>query len=325
MKFGRVKNYPWYQELVSVACLVSLLFSVWTDYARLPDTIAVHFDWNGLANGYGSKGSALLLILGLLFLEWGVDVAVRYQFLLSESKRKRFNWIQLLTVPGVVVVAVCWYRIVDFNLNGGPFQFGLKSLGSWIFLSLVYLFLTEKIRPRGESDGSPIDSLGDELTTKLPERFCLVDHVAPRWWVNLMAWPGILIVVSGLAMMLVPGWLMRGSGLATVFGGLLMLLFAGGFRFVLHQKGLEVQFGTLSIPIKRIPREEIESFELQEYNALADYGGWGLRWGRNNTTAYIISGDTGLLVKTAKRNYLIGSSRSRAFYGALDQLMGRDS
>ena len=132
------------------------------------------------------------------------------------------------------------------------------------------------------------------------------------------------MMVGGFAMMLVPGWLMRGSGLATILGGVLTFLLAGGFRFVLHQNGLEIQFGTLSIPVKRISKDDIESFELQEYNALADYGGWGIRWGRGNTTAYIISGNTGLLVKTAKRNYLIGTSQSRAFYSALDQLLQRD-
>jgi hypothetical protein len=276
-----------------------------------------------MPNGYGSKAFTLVLILGLLFMEWGIDTAVRYQFLLSEKRRKRFNWVQLLTVPGVVIVAVCWYRIVDFNLHGGPFTFQLKSLGSFVLLSLIYLFLTEKLRPQGESEGRPIDSLGKELLTTLPERFCLIDHVAPKWWVHMMIWPGILMLIGGVAMMLVPGWLMRGSGLATIFGGLLTILFAGGFRFVLHQHGLEVQFGTLSIPVKRIPKEEIESFELQEYNALADFGGWGLRWGRGNTTAYILSGDVGILVRTPKRNYLIGASQSRAFYSALDQLMRR--
>jgi uncharacterized protein DUF1648 len=323
MKFGRVKNYPWYQDTVSLICLLSVLWSVWSHYSDLPDTLAVHFDWKGVPNGYSSKAVTLALILGLLFLEWGIDIAIRYQFLLAESSRKRFNWIQLFSVSGVIIVAGCWHQIVDFNLNGGPFELNWRGFLSWFATASTYLFLTEKLRPRGESDGRPISNLGEELATQLPERFCLIDHLAPRWWVHLMLWPGLLMIGGGIAMIFVPSLLVVSSGVATVLGGFLTLLFAGGFRFVLHQKGLEVQFGTLSIPIKHIAKEEIESIELKEFNALADFGGWGLRWGPDNTTAYVLSGQVGLLVRTARRNYLIGSSQSKAFYSALEQLLSR--
>ena len=76
MKFGRVKNYPWYQEAVSVLCLLSVLYSVWAHYSQLPDRIATHFDWNGVPNGWGSKGFTLALLLGLVLMEWGIDTAV---------------------------------------------------------------------------------------------------------------------------------------------------------------------------------------------------------------------------------------------------------
>ena len=90
-------------------------------------------------------------------------------------------------------------------------------------------------------------------------------------------------------MLFVPNWIMLSSGIATIFGGLLTLLFAGGFRFVLHQKGLEVQFGTLSIPLKRIPTEEITGYELKGFNALADYGGLGRQMGPGTTPRLISS------------------------------------
>lgn len=323
MKIGRLENYPLQQEMVSAVCLVAVLYSAWTNFSNLPHTIAVHFDWNGDPNGYSSKGFALALILGLLAFQWVVDSAVRYQFVRAESKQKRFNWIQFLTVPGVMAVAGSWLAIVDFNLNGGPFQIGWKGVFGWLGLAFIYLFLTEKLRPQGESDFQPFSNIGEDLVVELPERFCLIDHVVPRWWFHLMLWPGLLTTLGGVAMLLVADPLVLVSGVATILGGLLMLLFADGFKFVLHQNGLEVQLGTLSFPIKRISKEEIQGYEIKEFNALADFGGWGLKWGRDNTTGYILSGNVGLLIKTERRNYLVGTEQSRAFYCAVDQLMRR--
>lgn len=55
--------------------------------------------------------------------------------------------------------------------------------------------------------------------------------------------------------------------------------------------------------------DEVEQASVVEYNPVLDYGGWGLRWGRQGR-AYSVSGSTGieLLLKNGKK-VLIGTRR----------------
>ena len=55
-----------------------------------------------------------------------------------------------------------------------------------------------------------------------------------------------------------------------------------------------------------IPMEKIKSITVQEYSALMDYGGWGIRYGMKGK-AYIIDGNKGLnLNLTNGENILVG-------------------
>jgi hypothetical protein len=55
--------------------------------------------------------------------------------------------------------------------------------------------------------------------------------------------------------------------------------------------------------------DEVEQASVVEYNPVLDYGGWGIRWGRQGR-AYNVSGTTGiqLLLKDGK-NIMIGTQR----------------
>jgi Domain of unknown function (DUF1648) len=323
MRVFRIKNYPWYQELPSVICLTSVLLSAAVNWEKFPHPLAIHFNSSGSPNGYGSKSFTLILLVSILLVEWFMDTAIRYQWLLGERNKKRFNWIQILTNPGIVATAASWHLIANFNLATDHPTLGWAGFFTWILLGLVSLVVMELRRPLTLADQQPIRDLGPDFTKSLPEKFCIVDHVAPRWWVWLMAGPGVAMIVGGVAMLFVPSMVVRASGVLTIFGGLLSMLFAGGFRFVVHHRGVDVNFGTLSIPILSLRLDSILGVELQDYNALSDYGGWGLRWGRDNTTAYIISGERGVLIRTGKRNYLLGTEMAPAFLSALSQLLER--
>ncbi len=322
MKIGRIHNYPLYQELVSLACLGSVLLNALGNWSRLPQTLAVHFDWSGQPNGYSSKAATLALVVGIVFMCWAIDSGIRYGVLLAERERKRFNWIQFLTVPGVLISAATWFWIVDFNLNGGPFKLDWVGISGWLLIALSFLLLTEKLRSKADFEARPL-LLDPDLEGELPEKFCLVAREAPTAWVALMLISSVSMLAGGLWMLRIPGWIMTLSGWATVLGGLVCLLFSGGYRFVVHHRGVEVASGFLSIPIKSIPIEDITSAELKEFSPLADFGGWGLRFGADNTTAYVVSGDVGVLVRTAGRNHLLATSKARAFITAIEQLKRR--
>ena len=56
--------------------------------------------------------------------------------------------------------------------------------------------------------------------------------------------------------------------------------------------------------------DEIETFESVEYHPIKEFGGWGVRWGRNGSRALNVSGSLGVrLVNTEGRTFLIGSQR----------------
>lgn len=65
------------------------------------------------------------------------------------------------------------------------------------------------------------------------------------------------------------------------------------------------------IPRKRkIPPEMIASAEPKHYNALRDYGGWGLRYGIGGK-AYNISGNEGVMIRLVDgEHFLLGTKNS---------------
>jgi hypothetical protein len=59
-----------------------------------------------------------------------------------------------------------------------------------------------------------------------------------------------------------------------------------------------------------IPYEKIRSVEVRTYNPIAEYGGWGIRWGTRGW-AYNVSGNRGVQLELADaKDLLIGSQRA---------------
>jgi hypothetical protein len=63
---------------------------------------------------------------------------------------------------------------------------------------------------------------------------------------------------------------------------------------------------------------EIESMELIEYNGLLTYGGWGIK--RNmDSWSYTTGGKHGIMVKTNKKKFLLGTQMPLEAQKAIDQ------
>lgn len=67
---------------------------------------------------------------------------------------------------------------------------------------------------------------------------------------------------------------------------------------------------------KRIPHSDIKSAEAIEYHPLKQYGGWGIRRGKEGW-AYTTSGNEGVKVVTKDRSFLVGSMRAAELAEAL--------
>lgn len=70
---------------------------------------------------------------------------------------------------------------------------------------------------------------------------------------------------------------------------------------------------------KEISLDQIESFEIKEFNPVIDFGGWGLRYSILwKTTGYIMRGKAGVHIHLKnKKNILIGTQRADELYSII--------
>lgn len=96
------------------------------------------------------------------------------------------------------------------------------------------------------------------------------------------------------------------------------------WRFKLHteidETGIRLKFWPF--PAKEFQWEEIEKAYLREYRPLAEYGGWGVRWGSAGK-AYNTKGNQGLqlVLNTGGNNkFLIGTQEAERLAGYLESI-----
>lgn len=162
----------------------------------------------------------------------------------------------------------------------------------------------------------------------MEERFALFheEQRFTQWWF----WLVILVCIS-------PAWyiwwrhlLVRGSAEADAVadwvvwlvwlgvGVVLPVLFAS-MRLVTQVRydGLYVRFVPVHWRWVRFPVEQVRGAKARTYNALLEYGGWGIRYGAQGK-AYIVSGNRGVELEFADgRTLLIGSQRAEELEQAI--------
>lgn len=118
------------------------------------------------------------------------------------------------------------------------------------------------------------------------------------------------------------------SGLTLFLGILFILVGLGLPLFILSCKlttqvrydGLYVRFAPFHRDFIKIGCNELKDYEVKPYNALTEYGGWGIRFGRRGK-AYNVSGNRGVqLTLENGENLLIGSQKSADLLMALQTI-----
>lgn len=80
---------------------------------------------------------------------------------------------------------------------------------------------------------------------------------------------------------------------------------------------VRVRFWPFHLRPVKIPLHLVRDYELITYNPIADYGGWGIRWGFRGK-AYNMSGNEGVQLHFYnKKPMLIGSQRAQELYKAI--------
>jgi len=97
--------------------------------------------------------------------------------------------------------------------------------------------------------------------------------------------------------------------------GVAALILSARLTTEVRSDGLHIRFFPLKW--KTINFDTIASYEARTYRAIRDYGGYGIRWGREGK-AYIVGGDEGLqLMLNDGRKILIGSRRAGELEAAM--------
>lgn len=96
--------------------------------------------------------------------------------------------------------------------------------------------------------------------------------------------------------------------------------------FVMHldtrvsSEGIFVKLFPIHFSFKHYPWEMISKVEVRKYNPIAEFGGWGYRWGFGGT-AMNISGNMGLQLElTDGKKLLIGTQRPDDLRAVLNRL-----
>ena len=96
----------------------------------------------------------------------------------------------------------------------------------------------------------------------------------------------------------------------------------------IRSDGIWYRFPPILWKWRCIRKEEIEHFEVRRYNAIAEYGGYGIRWGfgRRTGKALNVSGNTGLqLYLYNGKKILFGTQKKQAIEYAMNKLTENES
>ncbi|HLX65448.1 MAG TPA: hypothetical protein VKR41_00590 [Puia sp.] len=75
-------------------------------------------------------------------------------------------------------------------------------------------------------------------------------------------------------------------------------------------EGIYYRFFPIQRRFRVIKKTDIQKLEVKSYNPLREYGGWGIRFGKNGM-AYTVKGDKGIDISLdPETHFLIGTSKS---------------
>ncbi len=142
-----------------------------------------------------------------------------------------------------------------------------------------------------------------------------VQHFRQTW-----LWMIVLLIPVAYIIAVIDLMILNESSDTESFSAMLVILigmvFAAGIPGLMYSANLitEVRQGGIYIrfsPFHRTFRkvsQDVSEYEIREYNAIREYGGWGLRGGNKNG-AYNVSGNTGLQLKFSNGNKLLIGTR----------------
>lgn len=289
-----------------------------------PTAVPVHFDGHWQINRWGSPWE-LLVLVPIAMLPLGISVAMSAAWSRYEQGRKRFNWIAvLIAFPlGLMGGISCWMW-----WNIGELAQGHRAPHPWVWatgFALADGMLTGFLEwLRGPVQREAIDV---ETEFAHAEAHTSIGPAILPFYSTQKSWMSALFVTLGCVFLILEGLFLYSTRnkwttiyILPVLLPLLFLFMAmlfGSLQIEVTREQLIVRAGLLHARLLRLGRADVQSVRVENFNPLADFGGWGIRYARG-TWGYIFRGHRGVRVETRKgKRYLITSDEPEKLAAAL--------
>jgi hypothetical protein len=287
--------------------LVALQYrEVWD---QLPAHVATHFNAAGQANGWMSRDQAIKFGVGFMAFLLAIFTAL----LLYVARRgvDAFSWAQFAFFALVLGFMVEVNRsIVHYNLYGARLLPPAMRIAIPIAaVLLIAIYIASRASRRGpalpSSGSSASGYAGNDL---------IAEETHSGGAVILLFLPLVIVpaIVAALVRVPVPRLAMALVGL---IGFATVALAWSGFQYRFLRHGVEIR--ALGFRLRSIPRQQIQSYGVESWNA---FRGYGIR-GVGNMRAYVW-GNKVVHIKTSKGEVFIGHSDPQRIVRDLDMVTG---
>lgn len=285
---------------VAITVIATVVGLTWL--GDLPGTIATHWNGAGEADGYGTPLGLLLqlaatsIVLAALFT--GIAATGTDGRLGNQQKL-------LLVLSLFVAVLVATIGVVLLGLQRGladgqaapnPIGALVPGLVLGVAAAVIGWFILPKARRAGDSDATTPEPLPLTKT----ERVLWTRSVkAPLPLAGIVVAVAVLIVVSAIVAPSTSPW----PWVFTIFV-VLVLLGTLAWQVRVDKRGVVVR-SLAGLPRFSIRLADVASASVPGVNALAEFGGWGIRFGTGRRLGVILNGGEALEVHRKEGRSLV--------------------
>lgn len=319
-----------------VTAVVAQFVRVWP----LPPSVPVHFALGGRVDRWGGAWE-MVTALGMLAGLIAMDIFFREKWARQEL-RKRFNGVAVFESAMTAVLAtatIVWLDVAKQGLTQWPMPWWTPVIagGAIATISATVEWL-RPFRPMPEhlivsEDTTDIETaIQQAIRDRRPWVYCDVQNPMYMSLLTLGMAAGFVLLAGLMVYLNMPATMTVLFLVIAIAGG----IHYGGLRSRVTANGLDVRFGIVGLPALRLPVSRIASVEVQRFEPMGDFGGWGWRIGRpawatlDGRRRYVrgvyCCGTEGVkIVRDDGRVWLIGSDRPHRLAAAIRAAMGEKS
>ncbi len=275
-------------------------------WEQLPAHVATHFNAAGQANGWMSRDQAIKFGVG--FIAFLLAIFTPLLLYVARNRVDAFSWAQFGFCALVLGFMVEVNRsIVHYNLYGAPLLPPAMLIAIPIAaVLLIAIYLASRREPALPSSESS--------SSGCAENDLLAEETHSGRAFILLILPAVIVPAIIAALVRVPA-LRLSMALVGLIGFAAVALAWSGFQYRFLRHGVEIR--ALGFRLRSIPRQQIQGYGAESWNA---FRGYGIR-GVGNMRAYVWCNKV-VHIKTSNGEVFLGHGDPERIVRDLDMVMG---